>query len=593
VSRSDNPYVGPRAFVTGEPLYGRDRERAALLDLLIAERVVVLHSPSGAGKSSLVMAGLIPDLIAEGFTVRPVIRVGMAPEDAGVNRYVASALRCLDEGSGATTLAAALGAGEAAEVLIFDQFEEVLTLDPHDRAAKLGFFAALGEALRSPRIWALFVMREEFVASLTPYARAVPTRMRAMFQLELLGPAGAMAAAQMPARAAGVDFEDAAAQRLIDDLRQVKIAGIDGTTSVALGAYVEPVQLQVACRNLWSRLPADDVRIDPADIAAIGDVDAALTEYYDAQVATVAGGEVVEREIRGWFERALITEQGLRGQVLRTAGASAGLDNAVIGRLIDAHLVRGEQRRGMTWFELSHDRMLAPVRASNARWIAAHLGPVQRQAELWDRSGRPESLLLADMAVIDGAAPQGAVEREFVEVSRRVRLREAETERLRRESLLQRRLMTWGAIAALVVAVVVLRARNLDEKKQMAHERELRAKAQAELAVVRAAADRALARQLTAEAAIETDRQMAVQMALVASRVTDGADARAGLVRVLGGDAAGQGLEELRARGCRLVGRELTADEWTRLAGSERPQVLVCSEPAGGDPPRRSPRGRP
>jgi hypothetical protein len=226
VSRSDNPYVGPRAFVTGEPLYGRDRERAALLDLLIAERVVVLHSPSGAGKSSLVMAGLIPDLIAEGFTVRPVIRVGMsARRTRGVNRYVASALRCLDEGSGATTLAAALGAGEAAEVLIFDQFEEVLTLDPHDRAAKHAFFAALGEALRSPRIWAVFAMREEFVASLTPYARAVPTRMRAMFQLELLGPAGAMAAAQMPARAAGVDFEDAAAQRLIDDLRQVKVAG--------------------------------------------------------------------------------------------------------------------------------------------------------------------------------------------------------------------------------------------------------------------------------------------------------------------------------------------------------------------------------
>jgi hypothetical protein len=329
-------------------------------------------------------------------------------------------------------------------------------------------------------------------------------------------------------------------------------------------------------------------------VVAIGDVDRALTSYYDDQLAAVAAaGEAGEREIRAWFERALITEQGLRGQVLRGKTHSQGLHNRVIGRLIDTHIVRAEQRRGMTWFELAHDRMIGPVRASNARWVEEHLSPTQRHAELWDSRGRPEGLLLADMAVIDGAAPQGAVEREFVEVSRRVRLREAETERLRRESLLQRRLMTWGAIAALVVAVVVLRARNLDEKKQMAHERELRAKAQAELAVVRAAADRALARQLTAEAAIETDRQMAVQMALVASRVTDGADARAGLVRVLGGDAAGQGLEELRARGCRLVGRELTADEWTRLAGSERPQVPVCSEPAGGDPPRRSPRGRP
>ena len=39
-----NPYVGPRAFTTGEPLFGRGNERAALLDLLVAERVVVLHA---------------------------------------------------------------------------------------------------------------------------------------------------------------------------------------------------------------------------------------------------------------------------------------------------------------------------------------------------------------------------------------------------------------------------------------------------------------------------------------------------------------------------------------------------------------------
>ena len=577
MSRADNPYVGPRAFVTGEPLYGRDRERAELLDLLIAERVVVLHAPSGAGKSSLVHAGLIPDLIAEGFFVWPVIRVGM--EHVGsANRYLASALRCIEVGAEATSLAAALDGEERAEVLIFDQFEEVLTLDPNDRAAKHAFFAALGEALRSPRRWAVFAMREEFVASLAPYVRAVPTRMRATFQLELLGVAGALAAAQQPARAAGVEFEDAAARRLIDDLRQVKVQAADGATRVALGPFVEPVQLQVACRNLWGRLPEGDKQIDTGDIAAIGDVDAALTEYYDAEVAAVAGETALEREIRGWFDRALITEQGLRGQVLQTEGISAGLANAVIGRLIDAHLVRAEKRRGMTWFELAHDRLIAPVRASNARWIAEHLSAVQRQAELWDRGGRPESLLLADMAAIEAAAPQGAVEREFVETSRRVRAREAETERLRRQWQWQRRLMVWGAIVGLAATVFVLWSRNHDEKRQTARERELRAKAQAELAVVRAAADRALARQLTAEAALATDRQVAVQMALVASRVTDGVEARAGLVRVLGGDAAELGLDELRARGCRLVGRELTADEWTRLAGPERPQVPVCPD---------------
>ena len=69
------PYVGPRAFQPGEPLYGRDRESRQLLDLISAERVVWLHSPSGAGKSSLIQAVLVPELEKLRFTVRPIMRV--------------------------------------------------------------------------------------------------------------------------------------------------------------------------------------------------------------------------------------------------------------------------------------------------------------------------------------------------------------------------------------------------------------------------------------------------------------------------------------------------------------------------------------
>ena len=63
-------------------MYGRDQEVADLLDLVIAERVVLLYSPSGAGKSSLLATGLAPRLRAEGFSVRPVTRVGQ-PLPAG------------------------------------------------------------------------------------------------------------------------------------------------------------------------------------------------------------------------------------------------------------------------------------------------------------------------------------------------------------------------------------------------------------------------------------------------------------------------------------------------------------------------------
>src|ERR1019366_1083381 len=70
-----------------------------------------------------------------------------------------------------------------------------------------------------------------------------------------------------------------------------------------------------------------------------------------------------------------------------------GLDNRLIESLIDTHLVRGEQRAGATWYELSHDRLIEPILRNNQAWFAAHLSKVQQRALLWEREGEPESLL--------------------------------------------------------------------------------------------------------------------------------------------------------------------------------------------------------
>src|SRR5438094_454105 len=98
-----NPYVGPRAFQLHESyFYGRDRERRELVDLLTAERIVLLHAPSGAGKTSLIRAALIPALESD-FDVLPIIRVGRQfaagtrPEVAQANRYLLSTLLSLEE----------------------------------------------------------------------------------------------------------------------------------------------------------------------------------------------------------------------------------------------------------------------------------------------------------------------------------------------------------------------------------------------------------------------------------------------------------------------------------------------------------------
>jgi WD40 repeat protein len=561
-----NPYVGPRSFQTGEALYGRDREVRELLGLLIAERIVLLHSPSGAGKTSLVQAALIPRLQEREFTVLPVMRVSLDPplvsspssvvSGAGVrdngqqttdngqsaqhaNRYILSLLLSLEEGlplqeqtpieqlvslSLAEYLERRPRAGDSGgEVLIFDQFEEILTIEPTDLAAKTAFFAQIGAALRDRRRWALFSMRDDYVAALAPYLRAIPTRLNCTYRLDLLGAAAAHAAIREPAGLLSVDFEDAAAARLIDDLRQVQVQRSDGSIEEQFGPWVEPVQLQVVCYRLWEQHfnghsaepPAETDHITSADVESLGDVNRALADYYAERVAaTAASTGISERAIREWFDRRLITPQGIRGQVLQAHGQSEGLDNRAIWPLIDTYLVRAEKRRGATWFELAHDRLIEPVREDNIAWRVANLSALQRQADLWDSQGRPDGLLLRDAALVEAEtwAAAHAVDLTPVEQDLLDRCREVReiVRRARRTNRIIRRL----AIVAGVISIVAIVAAWLAFKARDDAER------------ARAAADQARAAADQARDDAEQARTAAEQARTDAEKARDEAIAR-------------------------------------------------------------------
>src|SRR5689334_22845125 len=74
----DCPYPGPRPFTTAErkQFFGRSGELRDLVSLVIAHTLAVLHGPTGSGKTSLIHAGLVPELEAAGFEVLPVARLG-------------------------------------------------------------------------------------------------------------------------------------------------------------------------------------------------------------------------------------------------------------------------------------------------------------------------------------------------------------------------------------------------------------------------------------------------------------------------------------------------------------------------------------
>ena len=394
-----NPYVGPRAFLENELLYGRDREVADLRDMLLAERIVLLYSPSGAGKSSLLQARLIPVMRERGFTVRKVIRVNAAPPPASTgNRYVISMMTSLQlEGRPADfeklTLNQYLDAEPNGELLVFDQFEEVLTTDAVNIQAKRDFFEQIGHALRARGRWALFAMREDFLAALDPYLNYIPTRLSNTFRLGLLSYEASLKAIREPAARVGVKFLDDAVQQIADDLRQVNVPQPDGSVSVQLGQVIEPVQLQVVCLRRWEDLAEGSQEITKSAQAQIGST--ALADYYAATVAQVASDSgTTERTIRDWFEHSLITKVHTRGQVMMHPNETDGLDNdAVIKPLEQAHLVNSDLRLGSRWLELSHDRLIQPVRSNNEAWNQKNLNPLQREAELWNDQGRPPDLL--------------------------------------------------------------------------------------------------------------------------------------------------------------------------------------------------------
>ena len=474
-----NPYVGPRPFQRGEPLYGREREAAKLADLLIAGRVVLLHSPSGAGKTSLIQAELVQQLEIEDFHVLPSIRVNMEPPPLpgldGVNRYVLSAISSLEarpygdrqrplEELARMSLSEYLNQlaaeDERDQVLIFDQFEEVLTLDPVDWDGREVFFQQAGAALadREHDRWALFSMREEYIAGLDPYVRRIPTHLEVTFRLNFLDYRAALRAVQRPAWSVGTEFSLPAAERLVDDLRTIWLSRSPGQDpEKRLGPYVEPLQLQVVCRRLWRGLKADRAEIpsiELSDLERWRNIDDALAAYYRETVhAVAAASQVTERALRDWFE-SLISESGLRQQTLSGPEPGGEIARRALQLLYDAHVIRAEPRQGTTWFELAYDRFIQPILVDNDAWRSAHLASWQAATYRWARSGRDPSLLLSGAEFRQAkqsarAADVTELERQFLEESARL---DRDTSRIYRI----RSTISMLGLVALVEAIAII-----------------------------------------------------------------------------------------------------------------------------------------
>ncbi|WP_026360194.1 ATP-binding protein [Amycolatopsis nigrescens] len=250
------PYPGLTSFQFGDAewFHGRENAVAELLARL-AERLdgsgpLVLVGASGAGKSSLLRAGLLPALAAGDLPAadsaawpRLLLTPGANPLDelaarvatlAGVSAVaVARQLREAPAGFGALARQAALASGteSARLVIVVDQFEELFT-QCADAGERLAFATALAHA--GPALVVLAVRADfyEQCTRLEPLAPALPDQ----FVLGPMTPAELHRVVTEPAAKAGLAVESGLAERLVADLGGARRDRLRPRRAAAAGA---------------------------------------------------------------------------------------------------------------------------------------------------------------------------------------------------------------------------------------------------------------------------------------------------------------------------------------------------------------------
>ncbi len=200
----DSPYPGtePFSYAGRNIFFGRETEARTLIRLIVLYRGVLLYSDSGAGKSSLVNAGLIPLAIDEGFQPERIrvqprsgeeIIVERLSEIVGGGPPLLPSVFAPDEKQTRAVLSVEKfletlreRAGAVRPLLIFDQFEEWVTLfeeystgqvQDELETSKERILNALVELVNDSElpVKVLIVLREDYLAKLTPLFKRCPS----------------------------------------------------------------------------------------------------------------------------------------------------------------------------------------------------------------------------------------------------------------------------------------------------------------------------------------------------------------------------------------------------------------------------------
>lgn len=393
---SEHPFAGLAAFQEADEsrFHGRDRDILALLGCLERQPLVVLTGASGAGKSSLIRAGLIPALKRSGESwdirmVRPgrtplaTLRSILDPADQDVD------LQAQPMDFGARLRAYCKRPTAPQRILVFvDQYEELYTLVP-DSAERQAYVACLlgaADEASSPLriIWSL---RADFLDRVAEDPRFMARMAGGLFFLPPMTRDAQREALILPVEACGYQFENhTTVEAMLDELADTK----------------NPLPLlQFAATQWWEARDTTRKLLSDQAYRDMGGVGGVLAGHADRVVASLSADD--QLVCRAIFLR-LITPERTRAVVyLRELGTLDVHVETIVQQLATARLllVDKDVEHGSAKVEIVHESLIERW-PTLRRWLDENAGDAHFLARLraaatqWEASGKSPGLLWRD-----------------------------------------------------------------------------------------------------------------------------------------------------------------------------------------------------
>lgn len=428
---AQNPWPGLTAFTERqhEFFYGREQESHELLSCVKRERLTVLFGKSGLGKTSLLQAGLFPQLRDAAYLpvyVRLSYEDGAAPFDTQLRSALESAIELANfaevarpqDGESVWEYLHRRGGNLINDdgsvvmpVLIFDQFEECFTLGARkDFSSRMineflpGLAdmienrtpAALTKKLTDDRGLAkrfdleahgcriLITLREDYLANLEALRDSMPSLVYIDNRMRLTEMTGEQALSVVFDPSPSLVAEDVA-ESIVRFVAGAHTDSADGDVrtvdSLPLKQLeVAPAILSLFCSQLnEERLKTPGMsKITRALVLSQGVT--IIEDFYKKCIADM------HPAVRRLIEDRLLTTAGYRDNI-DLAEARAGLERAgarssSIDDLVRLRLLQIEDHRGVPRLELTHDVLAEPVKHSRDNWKKEQLHEAAQQQEL-------------------------------------------------------------------------------------------------------------------------------------------------------------------------------------------------------------------